>query len=113
MTLADVHFSESQLSMMVHGASTVANVNGGSITGGMQGVAVHAGASLNATNLTITSVEVTDVEVKDSGSFLEMNSCKLGDLSSEHTNSEISVRGCMCIPTATQPSPMLPSVAKA
>lgn len=60
---------------IVHGAGT--EVHGGSITGGTKGVSVQAGASLDATDLTVTDVRVSGVEVKNEGSYLKLAMCKL------------------------------------
>lgn len=48
----------------MYGAGTKVSVNGGSITGGMQGVSVQSGVHLDAADL-ITTVVLMGVEVKD------------------------------------------------
>lgn len=46
-----VREGKDSISVFVHGAGTNTSVNGGSMTGGMQGVSVQAGAQLEATDL--------------------------------------------------------------
>lgn len=49
-----------------HGTGTRVLVQGGSITGSAQGIAVHGGASLEASSMDVTAVAITGVEVKNS-----------------------------------------------
>lgn len=62
-------------------------MQGGSITGGAQGIAVQSGAILEAQGVTISGVSVTGVEVRDQGSCLQLEHCKLEEFSSRPADS--------------------------
>lgn len=92
----------SGISMLVHGAGTQASVNSGTITGRTQRVSVQAGASLEASDLTIIHVEVTGVEAKDEDSFVKLTRCNLHGFSDQvyarlengwETTEDVWVRG--------------------
>jgi hypothetical protein len=65
-----------RISVCVHGAgSTVRVQGGGNIEGGVQGIAVLAGARLEASALNIRGVSHAGVEVIDAGSDVSMHGC--------------------------------------
>lgn len=93
VTFKNMHRGSNRIGMVAQCAGTVAMVQGGSITGGLQGVAVQAGARLEASNLTIAEIEVLGVEVQDKGSTLKLSSCKLKDFSAEFSDHPIGLCG--------------------
>ena len=69
--------STARLSLYAQGAGTKVDVQGGTITGGTQGVAVQAGATLTASHLTLTRVKTIGVEVQDEASSLKLHHCNM------------------------------------
>lgn len=65
------------IAIFVQGAGSAVHMHGGSITGGAQGIAVHQGALLDASNLVISSTAVTGAEVTDQGSVLRLHQCSI------------------------------------
>lgn len=104
VTFMKMSASSSRVSTVAHGVGTVVVVQGGSVTGGKQAVAVQAGAHLEASDLTITDLEVKGVEVKDEGSSLKLSSCKFRGFSSLYTDIQLLVTRCMRSPVAVQTS---------
>lgn len=80
----DMNDSAICLSIFAHGAGSKVVVKGGSITGGEQGVAVHAGACLEACDLTITGVRWVGVEGQGEGTSVDLTNCKINKFAPEH-----------------------------
>lgn len=59
----DMHESTSRLSICASGSASQVVVQGGTITGGLQGVAVMGGARLHATDMIIRNVEVAGMQL--------------------------------------------------
>lgn len=81
-------------------------VNGSTITGGNQGVAVMAGVHFEASNLTVTIIRVTGVEVKDKGPHSDSPAASCTNLGPPRA-SVIPV-GCRCTLEAQQTCPPSP-----
>ena len=77
---ADMVAAAASLSIFVHGEGTTVHVERGSIEGGTQGVAVQAGARLEASGLDVTKMNLTGLHVKGKGSHLSLTACKVHDL---------------------------------
>ena len=60
--------SETRLSVYAHGSGSQVHLHGGKIVGGIQGVAVHAAARLDASDLIITDFHFIGLEVCGAGS---------------------------------------------
>ena len=83
-TLTEASFSnveawQSELGLLVHGVSSRVAVQGGTVAGGTQAVAVQAGGHLEATGLTITGVGAIGAEVGGEGSCLSLTCCEMRD----------------------------------
>lgn len=72
-----------ELSVLAYGAGTRVLVRGGLISGGMQAVAVHAGAHFHASVLTISQMTL-GAEVRDEGSYLNLTACAFVLLQTVH-----------------------------
>lgn len=66
-----------RISIFAHGAASMAAVSAGTITGGLKGATVQAGACLEASDLTVTEVQNVGVEVEDEGSTATLSGCTL------------------------------------
>ena len=73
--------SESGLSVFVHGVSSRVAVQGITVAGGTQAVAVQAGGHLEATGLTISGVRAVGAGVQGEHSQLSLTDCKLHSFS--------------------------------
>ena len=71
--------SQSGLGVLVHGVSTRVAVQGGTVAGGTQVVAVQAGGHLEATGLAITGVGAVGAEVQGEGSTLSLTECEMSE----------------------------------
>jgi hypothetical protein len=80
----DMGKSAALLSVYAHGSGSQVCMNGGSITGGIQGVALQAGAHMRTSDITISGVEVTGIEVNDEGSSLTVTRGKLSEFSTRY-----------------------------
>lgn len=81
-TLATPQFQDmdactNSLSVCADGAGSCVFIRGGSIIGGVQGVAVQAGARLEASDFTITRVGMIGLEVKDEKSSVALTGCSI------------------------------------
>jgi hypothetical protein len=83
------HAASSGLSIYTHGPGTKVAVRGGTISGGIQGASVHAGARLEAYGLNVSAVEVLGVEVCDVQSSLRLTDCKVHGFSSVYRDLDI------------------------
>lgn len=88
----DMGASTAGLSICADGSGTEVIVQGGSITGGTQGVLLQAGGSLQASDFTIAGVEGVGIEAKDKGSNLDLTNCKLSAFAPE--NKELHILQC-------------------
>ena len=71
--------SQSGLAMFVHGVSSRVTVQGGTVAGATQAVAVQAGGHLEATDVTINGVHAVGVDVQGDGSTLSLTDCGIYD----------------------------------
>jgi hypothetical protein len=81
---SDMAKSAALVSVYAHGTGSFLRLAKCSISGGIQGVSVQAGARLEASDLTVTAVEVTGVEVSDPGSRLTIARGKMHEFSSRY-----------------------------
>lgn len=77
------------------GSGTIVHVAEVDITGGAQGVAVHGGACMYGSKLTISRCFVTGVETKDESSSVDLSDCIISDFSRAYT----SCVGAVCMGT--------------
>lgn len=98
----DMGKSVSLVSMYAHGQGSNVRINGGSISGGIQGIAVQAGAQVEASELKITAVEVTGIEVNDPGSIMRLTGGQLQEFSTRYDGRHVfggsSQRSYVCTP---------------
>lgn len=71
--------SRTGLSLMVHGSGSRAYVKGGTVRGGIQGVSVQCGGSVEAKDFSLRELEVVGVEAQGEGSELSLTSCEVKD----------------------------------
>lgn len=95
------------INIFVHGTGSQVMVHGGSISGGCHGVSVQAGASFEASNLTIECMIATGAEVSGEGSSLKLSSCRIQDFKRGVTYFGV----CMCILAAVPHSAAPPAQA--
>lgn len=72
------------IAVFAQGGGTSVHIHRGGISGGAQGIAVHQGAFLEASNLVISNTAVTGAEVTDQGSVLRLHQCTLQDMPKWH-----------------------------
>ena len=89
VTLTNSHFNftstpSAGVALFAQGQGAIVHMHGGTITGGAQGITVHQGAHLEASNLVISAMAVTGAEVTDQHSVLRLHQCAVRDMQRWH-----------------------------
>lgn len=101
VTLNQSKFQHTELSqspglcIYAHGPGSKVAVRGGTISGGIQGATVQAGARFEAYGLQVSGVEVLGVEVSHEGSSLRLTDCTLQAFSSVYHELDIVCGVCV------------------
>lgn len=82
------------IALFAHGSNTHVTMTDCSILGGVQGIACHAGAKIEASTLSVKRTQVTGVEVMGPNSSLELKESTFEDFSDEFSD-KLSVVGAL------------------